>query len=127
MRQLLAFSRNLAAAAPNLLAQVTAIMGQLAKNVPMHTWLAALPQLISRVCHPCKEVSELAKSIIVRITQVRALPRRCLGGLFFCATPARRYQGLLRAPLCASHRRIEIKGMGQWGGVRNKELRAGMP
>ncbi len=50
--------------------QVTAIMGQLAKNVPMHTWLAALPQLISRVCHPCKEVSELAKSIIVRITQV---------------------------------------------------------
>ena len=52
------------------LPQVTAIMGQLAKNVPMHTWLAALPQLISRVCHPCKEVSELAKSIIVRITQV---------------------------------------------------------
>jgi hypothetical protein len=50
-------------------ASITAIMTSLAKNVPMHTWLAALPQLISRMCHPCKEVSELAKQIIVRITQ----------------------------------------------------------
>ena len=49
---------------------VTSVMTNLAKNIPMHTWLGALPQLISRMCHPCKEVSELAKSIIVRITQV---------------------------------------------------------
>ena len=50
---------------------ITAIMTNLAKRVPKSTWLAALPQLISRMCHPCKEVSELARHIIILITQVR--------------------------------------------------------
>jgi hypothetical protein len=43
----------------------------LAKRIPLHTWLAALPQLISRVCHPCDDVREQARRIIERITQVR--------------------------------------------------------
>jgi hypothetical protein len=49
---------------------INSIMAHLAKSIPMHTWAAALPQLISRMCHPCKEVCEMAKQIIVRITQV---------------------------------------------------------
>jgi hypothetical protein len=58
-------------------AKVQEAMGGLAKKVPMHTWLAALPQLISRMCHPCKEVSETAKQIIVNITQVGRTCSRC--------------------------------------------------
>ncbi|KAI3426356.1 hypothetical protein D9Q98_008728 [Chlorella vulgaris] len=60
-------------------ASIAAIVTGLAKHVPMHTWLAALPQLISRMCHPCKEVSELAKHIIVKITQ--AYPHQSLWSL----------------------------------------------
>ena len=60
-------------------ASICAVMGGLAKHVPMHTWLAALPQLISRMCHPCKEVCELAKQIIVRITQVGRMVGRMVG------------------------------------------------
>lgn len=53
-------------------------MKDLGKRVPMHTWLAALPQLISRMCHPCKDVSELARQIIIRITQVRSFLVTCI-------------------------------------------------
>ncbi|KAL4421833.1 hypothetical protein ABPG77_001622 [Micractinium sp. CCAP 211/92] len=70
---------------------ITAIMTNLAKRVPKSTWLAALPQLISRMCHPCKEVSELARHIIILITQ--AYPHQSLWSLAAVAkssVPARR-------------------------------------
>ena len=74
----------------------------LAKKIPMHTWLAALPQLISRMCHPCKEVSELVRLIIVHITQARgclhgAAP--CTAAVLCCAsTPLQKCVGLARLP-----------------------------
>ena len=37
---------------------VTNIITHLIKNIPMHAWLTALPQLISRMCHPNKDVAE---------------------------------------------------------------------
>ncbi|PSC70468.1 serine threonine-kinase ATR isoform X1 [Micractinium conductrix] len=70
---------------------ITALMTGLAKKIPMHTWLAALPQLISRMCHPCKEVSELVRLIIVHITQ--AYPHQSLWSLAAVSksgVPARR-------------------------------------
>lgn len=84
---------------PHSPAQVTSIMGNLAKNVPMHTWLGALPQLISRMCHPCKEVSELAKQIIVRITQVGAAPLR--GRRLGCGQGKARRRCACVVPACA--------------------------
>ena len=81
-------------------------MTSLAKNVPMHTWLAALPQLISRMCHPCKEVSELAKQIIVRITQASSSKHRagqsscqpCPGLTLPCSSSSMRHQHASPAP-----------------------------
>ena len=46
---------------------VTAIMTDFAKSLPTSAWLAVLPQLISRVCHPNAEVTKVTKSIITRV------------------------------------------------------------
>lgn len=38
-----------------------------ASQIPMNLWLTALPQLISRLCHTNKDVSEITKGIIAKI------------------------------------------------------------
>ena len=46
---------------------VSAIMTDFAKTLPTSAWLAVLPQLISRVCHPNADVAKVTKSIITRV------------------------------------------------------------
>lgn len=64
-----------AAAAPSAkdrecAAAVAALMQELARSVPLHVWLTALPQLTSRICHSDAEVAGVTRGIITRVTQV---------------------------------------------------------
>ena len=36
----------------------------LAKKLAVYRWLAALPQLTSRICHPCAEVKAMMQEIL---------------------------------------------------------------
>ena len=44
--------------------EVMALMKDLSKKIPMHCWMTALPQLISRICHNHPDVSGLTRLII---------------------------------------------------------------
>ncbi|CAG9464680.1 unnamed protein product [Pedinophyceae sp. YPF-701] len=50
--------------ARNAATAVTVVMGGALQSLPPYVWLAALPQLVSRICHPVKEVSEWARDIV---------------------------------------------------------------
>jgi serine/threonine-protein kinase ATR len=39
------------------------------RDLPTYSWLAVLPQLISRVCHQNDEVIRLLKSILTKVVQ----------------------------------------------------------
>ena len=39
-------------------------VGDLAQKLPAHKWLAALPQLTSRICHPHQGVRALTQDIL---------------------------------------------------------------
>lgn len=42
-------------------------MQTLGKDLPLYTWLVALPQLISRICHPNPDTSVLTQQILTRL------------------------------------------------------------
>jgi len=46
---------------------VNAVVQEFAKSLPTSAWLAVLPQLISRVCHPNAVVNRITKDIITRV------------------------------------------------------------
>jgi serine/threonine-protein kinase ATR len=62
-----------------------------ARSVPLAAWLTALPQLISRLCHPHPEVAALARSVVQRLLE--AFPQQALWALAAAAKspdPARK-------------------------------------
>eukprot|EP00798_Chlamydomonas_sp_ICE-L_P024092 gene24092-9666_t len=59
--------------------QVTNLMRNLMNNVSPVAWLQALPQLISRICHPCKEVQEVIQNILIKVTET--FPQQALWSL----------------------------------------------
>ena len=59
---------------------VTNIITHLIKNIPMHAWLTALPQLISRMCHPNKDVAEQVPYLKSLLQAGISLRRRGPGG-----------------------------------------------
>ena len=44
------------------------IMQQSSRNIPIHCWMTALPQLISRLLHPNNKVSSLTREIVTQTT-----------------------------------------------------------
>uniref|UniRef100_A0A7R9VTK1 Serine/threonine-protein kinase ATR n=1 Tax=Chlamydomonas euryale TaxID=1486919 RepID=A0A7R9VTK1_9CHLO len=59
--------------------QVINLMKTLSGSVPTGAWLAVLPQLISRICHPCQDVSDVIQRILVLVTE--AYPHQALWSL----------------------------------------------
>lgn len=55
---------------------VVNVMKSLAKNIPPVAWLVTLSQLISRICHPYHEVSEVLQSVLCRCLE--AFPQQTL-------------------------------------------------
>lgn len=73
-------SNNLATAQElAALPAATKIVSSLRDRVPSAVWMAALPQLISRVCHPQADVATLTRSIIAAAAQ--AHPQQALWAL----------------------------------------------
>ena len=71
--------------------EVKALMRSLARSVPLHVWLCALPQLTSRICHADAEVAALTREMLTRLTQ--AYPHQALWALAAVSksgVPARR-------------------------------------
>jgi len=54
-------------------------MASVTKSVPLHVWLTALPQLISRICHGNSEVATLIRMIVTQVTA--AFPQQALWAL----------------------------------------------
>ena len=54
-------------------------MQTLVKIIPLHVWLTALPQLISRVCHAHAEVAALTKHVITKVLE--GFPQQALWAL----------------------------------------------
>jgi serine/threonine-protein kinase ATR len=54
-------------------------MASVTKSVPLHVWLTALPQLISRICHGNSEVATLIRMIVTQVTA--AFPQPALWAL----------------------------------------------
>ncbi|GAB4817356.1 hypothetical protein N2152v2_004402 [Parachlorella kessleri] len=61
------------------IADVHQHMRDFAKRIPLHLWLTALPQLISRMCHSNKQVGDVTKGIISKILE--GYPQQCLWAL----------------------------------------------
>ncbi len=49
--------------------QVVNLMKNLSRSIPTSAWLTALPQLISRICHPAPDVQGAVQGILVRVTE----------------------------------------------------------
>ncbi len=55
-----------------------AAMLDLSRTLPDYTWLVALPQLVSRICHPQKDVVDLTKELVA--TVLKAYPQQVSKG-----------------------------------------------
>lgn len=58
---------------------VMEVMRSFAKSVPMHCWLMALPQLISRICHRHQDVAIITRHIVTQVAV--AYPQQALWAL----------------------------------------------
>ena len=48
--------------------EVINVMQGFSKALPLYVWLVALPQLISRICHPHLETQRITQHILTRVT-----------------------------------------------------------
>jgi hypothetical protein len=48
--------------------EVINVMQGFSKTLPLYVWLVALPQLISRICHPHLETQRITQHILTRVT-----------------------------------------------------------
>lgn len=48
--------------------EVINVMQGSSKTLPLYVWLVALPQLISRICHPHLETQRITQHILTRVT-----------------------------------------------------------
>ncbi|XP_066597912.1 serine/threonine-protein kinase atr-like [Prorops nasuta] len=58
------------------LIKMTKIMEVYKDRLPTFMWLTAFSQLVSRICHPCRQVQETLCSILVKL--ICAYPQHCL-------------------------------------------------
>ncbi|XP_058804986.1 serine/threonine-protein kinase ATR-like [Phymastichus coffea] len=58
------------------LGQMTKIVEVYIEKVPLFMWLTAFSQLVSRICHPNREVQNTLFTIIVKL--IRSYPQHCL-------------------------------------------------
>ncbi|GAX74920.1 hypothetical protein CEUSTIGMA_g2366.t1 [Chlamydomonas eustigma] len=63
----------------NAATQVVNLMKDLARTLSPSSWLLALPQLTSRICHPAPDVHSVVQTILVRIAE--AYPQQALWSL----------------------------------------------
>jgi len=54
--------------------QVTTTLKSFTQQLPLYTWLPALPQLTSRLCHPHHEVRQLIHELLYRL--VKSFPNQ---------------------------------------------------
>ncbi|KAK9914842.1 hypothetical protein WJX75_001188 [Coccomyxa subellipsoidea] len=59
--------------------EVINVMQGFSKTLPLYVWLVALPQLISRICHPHLETQRITQHILTRVTS--AYPQQTLWAL----------------------------------------------
>lgn len=64
---------------PRVAAAVHERMRAFGRGLPLHAWITALPQLISRLCHPNPEVAAVTRHIIARVTE--AYPQQAMWAL----------------------------------------------
>lgn len=48
--------------------EVINIMSGNIKTLPLYVWLVALPQLISRICHPHLDTQKMIQHLLTRVT-----------------------------------------------------------
>ncbi len=48
--------------------EVINIMSSNTKTLPLYVWLVALPQLISRICHPHLDTQKMIQHLLTRVT-----------------------------------------------------------
>ncbi|XP_046746064.1 serine/threonine-protein kinase ATR isoform X2 [Diprion similis] len=72
------------------LTKMTKLVEVYLERLPTFMWLTAFSQLVSRICHPCREVQNTLCSILVKL--ISAYPQHCLwmmAAVFKSAYPVR--------------------------------------
>ena len=49
--------------------QITSTLKTFSQSLPLYTWLPALPQLTSRLCHPHGEVRQVVHELLYRLVK----------------------------------------------------------
>lgn len=62
--------------------EMRAAMQEFRQALPLWVWITALPQLISRICHPDREASEFLQGLLVDL--LLAFPDQARGRLLCC-------------------------------------------
>ncbi|XP_048511999.1 serine/threonine-protein kinase ATR isoform X2 [Athalia rosae] len=93
------------------LVKMTKLVEVYLERLPTFMWLTAFSQLVSRICHPCREVQNTLCSILVKL--ISAYPQHCLwmmGSVFKSSYPVRqkRCQEIFNHPTLQSPQHTKL-------------------